>query len=98
MDHRAGRRRLQAQVDRLGFQSFRSLDPALSRTRRFETLGSSTMASVVKNFPTSKLKNYQNLVGPLIAPDRMAFRTSSIDARPRGAIPPHSNRVAAGVQ
>ena len=43
-------------------------------------------------------ENYQDLVGPLIAPDRTAFRTASIDARPRGAMPPHSNRVAAGVQ
>ena len=42
--------------------------------------------------------HYQNFVGPLIDPDSMAFRTSSIDARPRGAMPPHSNRVAAGVQ
>ena len=45
-----------------------------------------------------QLTNYQDVVGPLIAPDNMAFRMSSIDARPRGAIPPPSNRVAAGVQ
>src|SRR5512136_63470 len=33
--------------------------------------------------------NYQNRAGPLITPDRMAFRTSSIVARPPGAVPPH---------
>ena len=43
-------------------------------------------------------KNYQNLAGLLIAPDRTAFRTSSIVASPPGAVPPHSKRVAAGVQ
>ena len=43
-------------------------------------------------------RGYQSAVSPLIAPDRMAFRTSSIVARPPGAVPPHSNRVAAGVQ
>lgn len=42
--------------------------------------------------------SYQTLGGPLIAPDSMAFRTSSSDARRRGAIPPASSLVAAGVQ
>ena len=42
--------------------------------------------------------NYQNLAGPLIVPDRMARRTSSMVIRPPGAVPPHSNRVASGVQ
>lgn len=42
--------------------------------------------------------NYQILVGPLIAPDRMVSRTSSIDVRPNGAIPPSSSRVSAGTQ
>lgn len=42
--------------------------------------------------------DYQRLFGLLIAPDRTALRTSSIVARPPGAVPPHSNRVAAGVQ
>ena len=42
--------------------------------------------------------NYHDLVAPLIAPDRRAFRTSSMVFRFAGAIPPHSNRVAAGVQ
>src|SRR4030095_13010390 len=40
--------------------------------------------------------NYQNLAGPLITPDRIAFRTSSMVTRPPGAVPPHSKRVAAG--
>ena len=40
----------------------------------------------------------QTLFGLLIAPDRTAFRRSSTVARPPGAEPPHSNRVAAGVQ
>ena len=44
------------------------------------------------------LKNYQDLAGPLITPDRMALRTSAIVARPPGAVAPHSKRVAAGVQ
>ncbi len=43
-------------------------------------------------------QSYQNVVGPLIAPDRTAFRTSSIVARPPGAVPPHSNRVSASIQ
>jgi hypothetical protein len=34
----------------------------------------------------------------LTDPDRAAFRRSLIVFKPRGAIPPHSNRVAAGVQ
>ena len=42
--------------------------------------------------------NYHDLVAPLIAPDKRAFRTSSIVFRFPGAMPPHSNRVAAGVQ
>ena len=42
--------------------------------------------------------DYQSLFGLLIAPDRTAFRTLSIVARPPGAVPPHSNRVAPGVQ
>jgi iron complex outermembrane receptor protein len=46
----------------------------------------------------SRPENYQSLFGLLIAPDRTAFRTSSTVARPPGAVPPHSNRVAAGVQ
>ena len=42
--------------------------------------------------------NYQTLFGLLIAPESAAFLTSSSVERPRGAEPPHSNRVAAGVQ
>src|SRR5262245_26270464 len=45
-----------------------------------------------------RLKNYQRPTGPLIAPDRVALRTSSIVTKPPGAVPPHSNRVASGVQ
>ena len=41
---------------------------------------------------------YQTLFGLLTAPDRTTFRTSSSVARLAGAVPPHSNRVAAGVQ
>ena len=41
---------------------------------------------------------YQTVVSPLTPPDRMASRTSSIVASPPGAVPPHSKRVAAGVQ
>ena len=41
---------------------------------------------------------HQALLELLIAPDRTAFRTSPIVARPPGPVPPHSNRVAAGVQ
>ena len=43
-------------------------------------------------------KAYQNLGGAVIAPDRIAFLTASIEARPPGARAPHSNRVASGVQ
>jgi hypothetical protein len=42
--------------------------------------------------------SYQSVVSPVTAPDRTAFRTSSIVFRPPGAVAPHSNRVAAGVQ
>jgi hypothetical protein len=42
---------------------------------------------------------YQADVWPLLrAPDRIALRRASIVAKPPGAVPPHSNRVAAGVQ
>ena len=41
---------------------------------------------------------YQAAAGPLTAPDSTAFRTSPMVARPARALPPHSNRVAAGVQ
>ena len=77
-----------------------SLTPPAPRARAGPTLEkldnwNRTVASAT---PDQQLKNYQNLVGALIVPDRTALRTSSIDARPRGAIPPHSNRVEADVQ
>jgi hypothetical protein len=34
----------------------------------------------------------------LTAPDAAAFRRSSMVFKPAGAMPPHSNRVPAGVQ
>ena len=42
--------------------------------------------------------DYQDVTGAAAMPDSTAFRTSSMVARPPGAWPPHSNRVAAGVQ
>jgi hypothetical protein len=78
--------------------------PVIQETQPNSCLGYETLVEVLERFticrqlPGQRLTNYQNLAKLLIAPDRIAFRTSSIVVRPPGAIPPHSNRVAAGVQ
>ena len=41
---------------------------------------------------------YQDVTGAAAIPDNTALRTSAMVARPPRAWPPHSNRVAAGVQ
>ena len=57
-----------------------------------------TVIEVFEQAGISFRRDYQSVVSPLAAPERMAFRTASIVARPPGAVAPHSNRVAAGVQ